>query len=182
MLRSTFHQWVLHTTEILPHNFLSSALSPTLKRPKHVKKRPYSYCKTNVSHIKLVNSINASKRSVIPYKFPHTKLSCFFYTLICSTSKIGCKPQSSLTLRLMSCPITGTKSHVGLSPVTCEGWKRNNSHTCTQTHKDGGRRPASSLIVSGTERKAVRTSPVFLGQSDVRMEVFLDKMVVTKIV
>ncbi len=54
--------------------------------------------------------------------------------------------------------------------------------THTHVHKDGGRRPASSLIVSGTERKALRASPVFLGQSDMRMEVFLDNMVVTKIV
>lgn len=106
-----------------------------------------------------------------------------FHTLICSTSKIGCKPQSFLTLRLMSCPITGTKEPCWVKP--CDLWRlraKELKRMHTNTHKDGGRQPASSLIVSGTERKAVRASPVFLGQSDVRMEVLLDKMVVMKIV
>lgn len=95
-----------------------------------------------------------------------------FHTLICSTSKIGSKLQSSLTLRLMSCPITGTREPCWVKP--CDLWRlraKELTHMHTNTHKDGGRRPASSLIVSRTENKSVRASPVFLSQSEVRMKV-----------
>lgn len=95
-----------------------------------------------------------------------------FHTLICNTSKIGRKPQSFLTLRLMSCPITGTREPCWVKPCDLLRLRaRQLTHMHTNTHKDEGRRPASSLIVSGTESKSVRASPVFLSQSDARLEV-----------